>query len=107
MQKFPDIGARIVHNGGEVANHTVTHKDLSTLTDEEVIGEITGMQQIAEKQNIAVVPFFRFPYGAPTKKTITLANDLGYVAVRWDGGFARVARSERRTRRIVRAKTSC
>ena len=83
MQKFPDIGARIVHNGGEVANHTVTHKDLSTLTDEEVIGEITGMQQIAEKQNIAVVPFFRFPYGAPTKKTITLANDLGYVAVRW------------------------
>ena len=83
MQKFPDIGARIVHNGGEVANHTVTHKDLSVLSDEEVTAEIIGMQQIAAKQGIMVAPFFRFPYGAPTKETITLANDLGYVAVRW------------------------
>ncbi|MCR4322906.1 MAG: polysaccharide deacetylase family protein, partial [Candidatus Azambacteria bacterium] len=29
------------------------------------------------------VPFFRFPYGAPTKETITLVNGKGYVAVRW------------------------
>lgn len=83
MKKFPDIGARIAHSGGEIANHTVTHKDLSVLTDEEVSGEIRGMEQIAKEQDSAVVPFFRFPYGAPTQGTIALANDLGYVAVRW------------------------
>ena len=48
-----------------------------------MVAEITGMRQIATEQSITVVPFFRFPYGAPTKGTIALANDLGYIAVRW------------------------
>lgn len=83
MEKFPDSVARIMQSGGEIANHTVTHKDLSVLSNEAVIEEINGMQKIAQKQGVAVAPFFRFPYGAPTKGTIALANDLGYVAVRW------------------------
>lgn len=83
MKKFPDIGARIAHSGGEIANHTVTHNNLSAVPDEEVVAQIAGMQQIAAEQGVSVAPFFRFPYGAPTKRTIALANDLGYVAVRW------------------------
>ena len=41
------------------------------------------MEQAAEALDVNVVPFFRFPYGAPTKEKIALVNERGYVAVRW------------------------
>lgn len=83
IEKFPGIADQITESGSEIANHTMTHKDLSKLSKEEVVREIEGMERAAEEKSISVAPFFRFPYGAPTKETIALANDLGYVAVRW------------------------
>lgn len=83
METFPKIVAAIQSSGGEIANHTMTHKDLSKLPEEEVAAEIDGMDRVAKEQGISVAPFFRFPYGAPTKETIALVNDKGYVAVRW------------------------
>lgn len=83
MEVFPEIVAAIQSSGGEIANHTMTHKDLSKLSEEEVAAEIDGMERVAKEQGISVVPFFRFPYGAPTKETIALVNERGYVSVRW------------------------
>jgi len=83
METFPDVAAAIRNSGGEIANHTMTHKDLSTLSQEAVIAEMAGMEQTAKERGVSVVPFFRFPYGAPTKETIALVNGRGYVSVRW------------------------
>lgn len=83
MESFPEATEAIQNSGGEIANHTMMHKDLSKLSQEEVIEEIAGMERAAKKKEITVAPFFRFPYGAPTKETIALANDRGYVSVRW------------------------
>ncbi|MCR4323079.1 MAG: polysaccharide deacetylase family protein, partial [Candidatus Azambacteria bacterium] len=83
IEKFPEIVEVIRVSGGDVANHTMTHKDLSTLPQDEVSAEVSGMERVASERGIEVVPFFRFPYGAPTKETITLVNGKGYVAVRW------------------------
>lgn len=83
MGAFPEIVAAIQANGGEIGNHTMTHKDLSKLSEEEVIAEIDGMERVVKEQGISVAPFFRFPYGAPTKETIALVNERGYVSVRW------------------------
>lgn len=83
IKEFPDMASAIQKGGGEIANHTMTHKDLSTLSKEEVAAEVTGMERAAKERAITVAPFFRFPYGAPTKETIALVNEHGYVSVRW------------------------
>lgn len=83
IEKFPDSAELIIQGGGEVANHTMTHKNFSEISDEEAIAEINGMERAAEALGIHVVPFFRFPYGAPTKEKIALVNGLGYASVRW------------------------
>lgn len=83
MESFPEATEAIRKSGGEIANHTMTHKDLSKISLKEVSEEIDGMDRVAKEKGIVVAPFFRFPYGAPTKETIALVNDRGYVSVRW------------------------
>lgn len=83
IEKFPDIVKLIAQSGNEIANHTATHKNFSEISDEEAAAEMNGMEQVAEALGVTVVPFFRFPYGAPTKEKIALVNERGYVAVRW------------------------
>ncbi len=83
VEKFPDIAKLIMQNGNEIAHHTATHKNFSEISDEEAAGEMHGMEQKAGALGISVVPFFRFPYGAPTKEKIALVNARGYIAVRW------------------------
>ncbi|MBI5913272.1 polysaccharide deacetylase family protein [Candidatus Azambacteria bacterium] len=81
--KFPDIVRKITDSGNEIANHTATHKNFSEISHEEATAEMEGMERAAEALGAKLVPFFRFPYGAPTKEKIALANERGYVAVRW------------------------
>lgn len=83
IEKFPDIAKRIAYSDNEIANHTMTHKNLSEISEEEAHAEISDVERAAEALGIRVVPFFRFPYGAPTKEKIALVNGRGYVAVRW------------------------
>lgn len=67
-----------------VGNHTVTHPDLTTLTDAEVRDEVLGAHDaIAGATGRDPRPWFRFPYGARDARTIALVNDLDYGSVRW------------------------
>ncbi len=84
MEKFPDaIAALAGAPGGEFANHSYAHLDLTKLTGEGQREEIKNIEMIARERGIVLAPFFRFPYGARTAETITATNELGYTAVRW------------------------
>lgn len=83
IEQFPEATDAIVKFGGEVANHTLSHKDFTTLSKEQVTQEIVHMQEIALAHDITVVPFFRFPYGSYKKEDVALVNKLDYIAVRW------------------------
>lgn len=83
MDKFPETVEAIKDSGAEIANHTYSHKDLTSLSVDEAEKEISQMKEVAQKYNLTLSPFFRFPYGARDKESIALVNDLGYVSVRW------------------------
>lgn len=83
VEKFPKAVEEIKNSGGEIANHTYSHKDFTSLGVDEARQEVSRMKSAAEKDGITTVPFFRFPYGARNKENIALVNDLGYVPVRW------------------------
>jgi peptidoglycan/xylan/chitin deacetylase (PgdA/CDA1 family) len=84
VRDFPSAARAIAEAGERIGNHTITHPYLTRLSDAAVRAEIVG----AARQIIAVTgqnpaPLFRFPYGDADARTIALANQAGYVPVRW------------------------
>ena len=76
--------AREIASRFPVANHTVSHPYLTTLSDRAVRSEIEEAgEMIRAATGRDDRPLFRFPYGDSDARTIGLANDLGYGGIRW------------------------
>lgn len=76
--------ARVIGRHFDVANHTVSHAHLPTLSSAGVVREIREAERtIRRTTGRDPRPFFRFPYGDRDARTIAIANRLGYVSVRW------------------------
>ncbi len=83
-KSFPDLSRSIARDGYRVGNHTVDHPHLPSLSDVKVTAEVTdATATITSVTGTSPVPFFRFPYGESDARTLTMVNDLGYVAVGW------------------------
>ncbi|MBI1754955.1 polysaccharide deacetylase family protein [Candidatus Azambacteria bacterium] len=83
MKKFPQAVSAISSGGHEIANHTLSHKNLKEMSAQDAAQEIAGFEEAARAQSVSWAPFFRFPYGTYKKEDIALVNGAGYVAVRW------------------------
>lgn len=84
VQNFPAEANAITVGGYVVANHSVSHPDMRTLTDAQAKAEVTVAQQLILEANGADTrPIWRFPLGAVDSRVMGLVNGLGYVAVRW------------------------
>lgn len=67
-----------------VGNHSVSHLDMTTLSDAEAQAEVVdAARAIQEVTGQEPRPWWRFPLGARDDRTIGLVNDLGYVSFRW------------------------
>lgn len=82
-QAYPEL-AQQVADRYPVGNHTMTHPDLTKLSETAVRKEIMGADTvIRDTIGREVRPWFRFPYGARDTRTISAANCLNYGSVRW------------------------
>jgi peptidoglycan/xylan/chitin deacetylase (PgdA/CDA1 family) len=83
VQSFPKK-SRLIAAEQLVGNHTNTHPDLTTLSDDQVRAEVTDAAQLI-RDTTGEDPrrFFRFPFGTRNAHTIGLLNDLCYVPFRW------------------------
>lgn len=80
----PEYARYIATDNMEIANHTYSHPDLTTLSDEEVRQEISkGEQAITLVTGQTPRPFFRFPYGARDNRVMKLLNEQGYRSIYW------------------------
>ncbi|MCD1259002.1 polysaccharide deacetylase family protein [Paenibacillus athensensis] len=84
IKNNPDYLKRLVADGHLIANHTMTHKDFNELTDEQILQEISGFEQLYKQiTGQEVVKFFRFPYGHYNMHNLQLVSSLGYTSVFW------------------------
>ena len=84
VRGFPAAARSIAAAGFRIGNHTISHPYLTQLGDAAVRQEILGgAQQIASVTGKNPAPLFRFPFGDVDARTIALANQAGYVPVRW------------------------
>jgi peptidoglycan/xylan/chitin deacetylase (PgdA/CDA1 family) len=79
----PDVLREVVAAGHEIANHTWTHRDLTTLTQGETRDELVRCKD--EVEALLGQPFtsFRPPRGELTGYALRIAAELGYDTFIW------------------------
>lgn len=84
MNKYPDKVKLIDINGHDVANHSDTHPDMTSLAKYKMEMEIANannkIQELTGKKNI----LFRAPYGAYNNLLVKTAKGAGLYPIQWD-----------------------
>lgn len=82
--------SRLLASGAiQLGNHGVTHKDLTTLSSDQVKNEILGCHKfMLDEYGYDARPYFRPPYGSLNTKVRSIAADIGYtVPTLWYGSL--------------------
>jgi peptidoglycan/xylan/chitin deacetylase (PgdA/CDA1 family) len=81
---FPATARSIATAGLRIGDHTISHPYLTQLSDAAVRREILGgAAQITAVTGVSPAPLFRFPFGDASARVIAIANQAGYIPVRW------------------------
>lgn len=66
-------------NGIDIESHTVTHRDLNTLSNDEQLKELQNSKSTLEKTLNKKINFVAYPSGKYNDYTITAAENAGYI----------------------------
>lgn len=79
----PQLAARIVREGHEIANHSYSHRDLTRMSAAGIRTELVRTRD-AIRQATGVVPTnLRPPFGAQNATVRSVAAELGYPIIMW------------------------
>jgi len=78
-----DTVVRAVELGNEVIGHSWDHRDLTKLSEQEVISEIYDTSALIASVTGVSQSMFRPPYGAYNDKVKRIAAELGYSIIYW------------------------
>jgi len=74
---------RLLELGHEIANHTLVHADLTTLSSNRVLREIDGLDAALAVRGAPPSRWFRPPFGAYDRRVRSLVTSRGYPMVMW------------------------
>ncbi len=84
-KKVPAIVARILREGHVIASHTMHHKDLCRVKqDETAIADIDDGREAIERVSGLKLAWFRTPYGSRCKRVEDLLAERGLEHFHWD-----------------------
>ena len=85
IEKNADLVRRMAAEGHVVANHTMHHYDMSTLTDKDAFArELRDLEDLyRETTGQELAKFYRPPQGIYSEENLKMARDLGYQTVFW------------------------
>ena len=85
LQKNGDLVRRMVEEGHIVGNHTMTHPDMSAITDKAAFQqELEGLEKLFTEVTGKELPkYYRPPQGIYSEENLKMAQELGYQTVFW------------------------
>ncbi|KAF9423643.1 chitin deacetylase [Podila epigama] len=84
ITKYTNVVKRMYDEGHQIASHTWSHKDLTTLTNAQRDSEMKKLDD-AVKKIIGKRPvFMRPPYGATNSEALAYLGAKGYKVVNWN-----------------------
>ena len=84
IEKYPEDVRAIAADGHDLGNHSMNHKEMSTLSYDECIEEITKPHKMVKELTGKEMILFRPPYGDYNDTLIDAANTSGYYPIQWD-----------------------
>ena len=90
LEKNADLVRRMVAEGHTVGNHTVHHKDMSSLSDPETFRqELAGVEELyRDITGQELSRYYRPPQGVYSEENLKMAKELGYKTVFWSLAYA-------------------
>ena len=86
----PDLVRRMADEGHTVGNHTLTHPDMSAVTDSAAFArELSGLEEKYRQITGAELPkYYRPPQGLYSLENLEMAKEFGYTTVFWSLAYA-------------------
>ena len=85
IETSPNIVKRMVAEGHTVGNHTFTHPDMSSISDEQSFKEeLTKLEELyKETTGQEMLKIYRPPQGKYSESNLKMAQSMGYTTVFW------------------------
>lgn len=86
IKENPDLIKRMVADGHEIGNHSLTHPDFTTISDQQIVSELEQTEQAFTDllgMEYSIRPFFRPPYGALDDRVTATVIANGYLPIMW------------------------
>ena len=82
-----DLVKQMIEEGHIVGNHTVNHKSMPSLTEEEIKKEVMDLHTAIYEKFGYEMKYIRPPKGEFSEKSIKYTNTLGYKTVMWSFAY--------------------
>ena len=80
----PELMKEIARDGHEIANHTYTHPDLTTLSDTAIRDELQRAEAAIQRATgHSSKPWMRMPFGARDNRVLAIVREAGYTSIYW------------------------
>lgn len=89
VEKETNLIKRMFNEGHIVANHTMSHKNMSNATNSELKAELFGLEELCIKlTGEKISKMYRAPEGCFSRDNMELLNELGYKTIFWSNAYA-------------------
>lgn len=78
---------RMIDEGHIIGNHTVNHKSMPSLSEEEIRKEVLDLHQVMNEKFGYEMKYIRPPKGEFSERTLKITNSLGYKTVMWSFAY--------------------
>lgn len=82
-----ELVKQMISEGHIIGNHTVNHKSMPTLTNEQIKTEVMDLHQVMLEKFNYEMKYIRPPKGEYSERTIIETNKLGYKTVMWSFAY--------------------
>jgi peptidoglycan-N-acetylmuramic acid deacetylase len=88
IQKNTNLVTEMIKNGHLVCNHSKNHKNMSKLSETEIIEDLTSLEKLMiEKTGHNIAKYFRFPEGRYSEEALITVKNLGYKSIFWSFAY--------------------
>ena len=77
----------MIDGGHTIGNHTVNHKSMPSLNEEETKKEVMNLHEVIYNKFGYEMKYIRPPKGEYSERTIACTNSLGYKTVMWSFAY--------------------
>lgn len=87
LNSAPELVKRMIDEGHIVGNHTVNHKSMPEISDDEIKKELMTLNQSVYEKFEYEMKYMRPPKGEFSERTLNITESLGFKTVMWSFAY--------------------